>query len=112
MSTVQLDITSQAPPASPKRPELASKSSSRATKDLLARVVMWAAFFVAVIPLVWILGSVLIKGGQMLLESLVVDQLAGRHHPPQGRRWRRARHPGNASTWPWSPRRCPCRSVS
>jgi phosphate transport system permease protein len=69
MSTVQLDVSSQAPPASPKLPELASKSASRATKDLLARVVMWAAFFVAVIPLVWILGSVIIKGGQMLLES-------------------------------------------
>ena len=57
MSTVQLDVTSQAPPASPMRPELASKSSSRATKDLLARVVMWAAFFIAVVPLVWILGG-------------------------------------------------------
>jgi len=30
---------------------------------------MWTAFFVAVIPLVWILASTLIKGGQMLLES-------------------------------------------
>jgi phosphate transport system permease protein len=69
MSTVQLDLTSEAPPAPPKRPELASKSSSRAAKDLLARVVMWTAFFVAVIPLVWILASVLIKGGQLLLES-------------------------------------------
>jgi phosphate transport system permease protein len=30
---------------------------------------MWTAFFVAVIPLVWILGSTLLKGGQMLLDS-------------------------------------------
>ena len=70
MSTAQLTTTaSQAPPTTPGRPELASKSSSRAAKDLIARVVMWTAFFVAVIPLVWILASTLIKGGQMLLES-------------------------------------------
>ena len=69
MSTVQLDTTTTTPPAPPRRPELASKSSSRAAKDLIARLVMWAAFFIAVIPLVWILASVLLKGGQMLLES-------------------------------------------
>jgi len=70
MSTAQLTTTaSEAPPSTPRRPELASKSSSRAAKDLIARVVMWTAFFVAVIPLVWILASTLIKGGQMLLES-------------------------------------------
>jgi len=72
MSAVQVDTTTTAPPAPPappRRPELASKSSSRAVKDLIARIVMWTAFFVAVIPLVWILASVLLKGGQMLLES-------------------------------------------
>ena len=69
MSTVQLDTTSQAPPVKPQRPELASKSSSRAVKDLLARVVMWAAFFIAVVPLVWILGSTLLKGAEVVLES-------------------------------------------
>jgi phosphate transport system permease protein len=70
MTTAQLTSTaSEAPPTTPRRPELASKSSSRAAKDLIARVVMWTAFFVAVIPLVWILASTLIKGGQMLLES-------------------------------------------
>ncbi|HYH45837.1 MAG TPA: phosphate ABC transporter, permease protein PstA, partial [Thermoanaerobaculia bacterium] len=70
MSTAQLTTTdSEAPPTTPRRPELASKSSSRAAKDLIARIVMWTAFFVAVIPLVWILASTLIKGGQMLLES-------------------------------------------
>ena len=70
MSTAQLTTTaSEAPPSTPRRPELASKSSSRAAKDLIARVVMWTAFFVAVVPLVWILASTLIKGGQMLLES-------------------------------------------
>ena len=69
MSTVQLDTTSQAPPTGPQRPELASKSSSRAAKDIVARVVMWAAFFIAVIPLVWILGSTLLKGFEVVSES-------------------------------------------
>ncbi len=69
MSTVQLDVTSQSPATAPRRPELASKSASRAAKDVLARIVMWAAFFIAVIPLVWILGSTILKGGQMLLDS-------------------------------------------
>jgi phosphate transport system permease protein len=69
MSTVQLDTSTTAPPARPQRPELASKSASRASKDLLARVVMWAAFFIAVVPLVWILGATILKGGQILLES-------------------------------------------
>ena len=70
MSTVQLDTTTApAPPVPPRASELASKSSSRAAKDLVARIVMWAAFVVAVVPLVWILASTLLKGGQMLLES-------------------------------------------
>ncbi len=68
MSTIQLDTSVPAPPSAP-RPELASKSSSRATKDALARVLMWSAFFIAVVPLVWILGSTVLKGGAMLLDS-------------------------------------------
>ncbi len=43
------------------------KSSGRAFVDQLARVLMWTAFGVACIPLVWILASTLLKGGQMLL---------------------------------------------
>lgn len=43
------------------------KSPARAIKDKLARISMWTAFFVACIPLVWILGSTLLKGGHMLL---------------------------------------------
>jgi phosphate transport system permease protein len=43
------------------------RSSSRAFVDQLARVLMWAAFLVACIPLVWILVSTLLKGGRMLL---------------------------------------------
>jgi phosphate transport system permease protein len=44
------------------------RSSSRAFVDQLARVVMWAAFGVACIPLVWILVSTVLKGGRMLLD--------------------------------------------
>ncbi|HET7474613.1 MAG TPA: phosphate ABC transporter permease PstA [Dermatophilaceae bacterium] len=41
----------------------------RALRNRLAAVVMWAAFGVAMIPLVWILGTVAVKGGSLLLES-------------------------------------------
>jgi phosphate transport system permease protein len=44
------------------------RSSSRAFVDQLARVVMWGAFGLACIPLVWILVSTLLKGGRMLLD--------------------------------------------
>ena len=42
------------------------RSSSRAFVDQLARVVMWGAFVLACVPLVWILLSTLLKGGRML----------------------------------------------
>ena len=45
------------------------RSGPRALRDLLARVVMWAAFATAMVPLVWILWSVTTKGGAMLLDS-------------------------------------------
>ncbi len=48
--------------------DFGGKSGGRAFKDQLARTLMWAAFLIALIPLVWILGSVLVKGGQMLLD--------------------------------------------
>lgn len=48
--------------------DFGGKSGARAVKDQLARVVMWAAFFVALIPLVWILGATIVKGGHMLLD--------------------------------------------
>ncbi|HYN30412.1 MAG TPA: phosphate ABC transporter permease PstA [Dermatophilaceae bacterium] len=52
------------------RPEtLDGKAGARSVKDTLARVVMWTAFFVACVPLVWILVSTIIRGGHMLLES-------------------------------------------
>lgn len=72
MSTAQLDTTAPTTPpgtgSSPTR-GLGEKSGGRAAKDLLAKVVMWLAFAIAVVPLVWILGSTLVKGGHMLLEA-------------------------------------------
>ena len=66
MSIAQLDRTTTAPaPVG----GLGHKSGARAVKDVAARVLMWTAFLVAVIPLVWILASTIIKGGHMLLES-------------------------------------------
>jgi phosphate transport system permease protein len=45
------------------------RSRARALRNLLARVVMWMAFAIAMVPLVWIMWSVVTKGGQMLLDS-------------------------------------------
>ncbi len=70
MTTVELDHTAVPPAAgSPSPAGFGEKSGGRAAKDLLARVVMWLAFVVAIIPLVWILGATLVKGGHMLVDS-------------------------------------------
>jgi phosphate transport system permease protein len=45
------------------------RSRGRSLRNELARVVMWAAFAIAMVPLAWILWSVVSKGGQMLLDS-------------------------------------------
>ena len=42
---------------------------SRALRNSLATVLVWAAFFIAVIPLAWILWTVLSKGANLLLDS-------------------------------------------
>ena len=49
--------------------DLGSKSAGRAVKDKVAQAVMWLAFVIAMIPLVWILATVIVKGGSLLLES-------------------------------------------
>lgn len=48
--------------------DFGGRSGGRAFKDQLARVLMWTAFLVALIPLVWILGATIVKGGHMLLD--------------------------------------------
>ncbi|KGN34314.1 phosphate ABC transporter permease [Knoellia sinensis KCTC 19936] len=67
MSTLSTLDESALPTTAPSD-DFGGKSSARAVKDQVARVVMWAAFLVALIPLVWILGSAVFKGGQMLLD--------------------------------------------
>jgi phosphate transport system permease protein len=42
---------------------------ARSVKDVVARIVMWGAFVVAVVPLVWILWTVIAKGAHMLASS-------------------------------------------
>jgi phosphate transport system permease protein len=49
--------------------EMRNPQRSRAVTDIVARVVMWGAFVVAVVPLVWILGTVVAKGVHMLTSS-------------------------------------------
>lgn len=71
MSTVQLETrASGGGTAAPSRPLLTPKSGSRAVRDNLARIVMWSAFVLGVIPLVWILVSTIIKGGAMLVDLM------------------------------------------
>ncbi|HEX7535930.1 MAG TPA: phosphate ABC transporter permease PstA [Dermatophilaceae bacterium] len=45
------------------------RSGARALRDLLARVVMWTAFVIAMVPLAWILWSVVSKGAALLVDS-------------------------------------------
>jgi phosphate transport system permease protein len=48
--------------------DLGQRSRSRAVKDLIARVVMWGSFVLAMVPLVWILVTVVTKGISLLLQ--------------------------------------------
>lgn len=61
------DTVAKAPETAP--PALGHPARGRELKDQLARVVMWLAFLVALIPLVWILWTVLSKGVGLLLDS-------------------------------------------
>ncbi|HET8768742.1 MAG TPA: phosphate ABC transporter permease PstA [Pedococcus sp.] len=49
-------------------PVLGHPARRREAKDLVARVVMWLAFALALVPLVWILWTVVSKGFHLLLE--------------------------------------------
>jgi phosphate transport system permease protein len=49
--------------------DLGHKSRGRATKDVIARIVMWSSFVLAMVPLVWILYTVVTKGISLLLQS-------------------------------------------
>lgn len=45
------------------------QSGSRAAKNKIATAVMWLAFLVALVPLIWIIATVLMKGGSLLLDA-------------------------------------------
>ena len=49
--------------------EMRHPHRARAVKDVVARIVMWCAFVIAVVPLVWILWTVIAKGAHMLASS-------------------------------------------
>ncbi len=70
MSTaIELIPSSEPVDRTPEHTEFGGRSSARAIKDRVARVVMWGAFLIAVIPLVWILYSVLAKGIALVLQA-------------------------------------------
>ena len=48
---------------------LGHKARGRAVKDQIARLVMWGAFLLALVPLVWILWTVGSKGYHLLLDA-------------------------------------------
>ena len=56
-------------PASDPLREMNNPHRGRAAKDAIARVVMWGSFFLAMVPLVWILSTVIGKGVHMLVSS-------------------------------------------
>jgi phosphate transport system permease protein len=63
VSTLTQDTVSPAP-ASP----IDKPSTARAVKDKIATVAVWVAFGIAVIPLIWILYTVISKGGNLLFD--------------------------------------------
>jgi phosphate transport system permease protein len=42
---------------------------SREIKNAIAAVLMWTAFVIAIVPLVWILFTVIVKGGNLLMDA-------------------------------------------
>jgi phosphate transport system permease protein len=59
------DAGGQAGPVS----ALGHKSTGRAIRNEVARIVMWVAFLIALIPLAWILFTVISRSGDLLLQS-------------------------------------------
>jgi len=65
VSTVTQDAPRDSAPASP----MDRPTRSREIKNVIATVLMWTAFLIAVIPLIWILSTVVVKGGNLLVDS-------------------------------------------
>jgi phosphate transport system permease protein len=71
---VRAETAAVTPPAdSSRRPsapfDLGHRSRGRAIKDVVARIVMYGSFVLAMVPLVWILYTVVSKGISLLLQS-------------------------------------------
>jgi phosphate transport system permease protein len=49
--------------------DVGQRSRGRAARDVLARVVIWASFGLAMVPLVWILSTVVVKGIGLVVQS-------------------------------------------
>ena len=49
--------------------DLGPKSRGRAIRNEVARIVMWTSFLIALIPLAWILYTVISRGGELVLQS-------------------------------------------
>ena len=62
-------LTQDAPPAGPASLLETGRSTSRTVRNILAAVLVTAAFVIALIPLVWILATVVIKGGSLILHA-------------------------------------------
>jgi len=60
---------SDSTPRSPSPLELGHRSRGRAVKDVIARIVMWGSFGLAMVPLIWILFTVISRGVSLLLQS-------------------------------------------
>ena len=69
MSTAAHSLEKNPAPEPRSKNSLSGKGQSggRATKNTIATVVMWVAFLVALVPLVWIIATVIMKGGELLL---------------------------------------------
>ena len=49
--------------------DLGPQSRGRAIRNEVARIVMWTSFLIALIPLAWILYTVISRGGELVLQS-------------------------------------------
>ena len=63
-----MSLTTTSDPDALALPSIDRPSRGRAVKNAIATVVMWTAFLIAVIPLVWVLWTVISKGYELLLE--------------------------------------------
>jgi phosphate transport system permease protein len=62
-------LTPEAPTADPAALLETGRSTSRTVRNIVAGVLVTAAFLIALIPLVWILATVVIQGGSLILHA-------------------------------------------